>query len=118
MPPSLRDLRLYQECRKFIFVIYRLTKILLDDERFGLISQLRRAVVSILANLIEGYSRNSVKDRLHFYNIALGSFREVECYILILGDLEYINSEQSAYLIKIKDKIGGMLIQFIKSVSL
>lgn len=112
---SLKDLRLYGECRKYIVIMYRLTKILPDDEKFGLVSQIRRATVSILANIVEGYGRAGEKDQLHFYNIALASFREVECYITIMKDLNFINREQFLYTEKFKDKIGGMLVEFIKS---
>lgn len=93
IPQSLTDLRLYNECRKFIIVIYRLTKLLPDDERYGIISQMRRAVISILANIVEGYGRKTNKDKLHFYAIALGSFRETECYVTVLYDLKYITKD-------------------------
>ncbi len=115
MPQSLRDLRLYNECRKFIVIIYRLTKLLPDEEKYGLVSQARRAVISILANIVEGYGRKTLKDKLHFYNIAIASFREIECYIVIFLDLKYINLEQYNYVIGIKDRIGGQLINFVKS---
>ena len=115
MPKSLEDLKLYQECRKFIIIIYRLSGLLPKEELYGLVSQIRRAVVSVLANLVEGYGRQTRKDQLHFYNISLSSFREVECYIIVFYDLEYISHEQYVYATKVKDKIGGMLINFIKS---
>lgn len=76
-----------------------------------------RAVVSILANIVEGYGRETKNDRLHFYIIARGSFRETECFILILKDLHYISDEQYNYLLKAKDNVGGLLINFIKSKS-
>lgn len=112
---SLQDLKLYRECRKFIIVIYQLTKLLPDDEKYGLVSQMRRAVISILANIVEGYGRKTKRDQLHFYTMALGSFREVECYILVFLDLKYINREQFEYIEKIKDNVGGLLVNFIKS---
>lgn len=115
IPKSLTDLILFQECRKFIIVVYRLTRLLPDDERFGLTSQVKRATVSVLANIVEGYGRNSTKDQLHFYNIALASFREVECYLLVFLDLKYITKENYLYLSKTKDKVGGLLVNFIKS---
>ena len=115
LPKSLRDLRLYTELRKFIIVVYKLTRLLPDEEKYGLISQIRRATVSILANLVEGYGRKGKKEQLHFYNISLGSFREVECYIQIIFDLQFISKEQHKYIAEFKDKVGGMLIKFIQS---
>lgn len=115
LPKVVLDLRLVAECRKLIIVIYRLTKLLPDEERFGLISQMRRAVVSILLNIVEGYSRETKKDKLHFYNIARGSFRELECQLLILFDLQLITKEQRVYVCKAKDIVGGLLTNFILS---
>lgn len=117
LPKSLLDLRLVQETRKFIIIIYKITDILPDTEKYGLVSQMRRAVVSILANIVEGYGRQTKNDRLHFYIIARGSFREIECFILILKDLSYISLEQYDYLVKNKDFVGGLLTNFIKSQS-
>ncbi len=117
LPQALLDLRLVQECRKFIVIIYRLTKLLPDDEKYGIISQMRRAVVSILANIVEGYSRKTKKDKLHFYIMARSSFREIECFILILKDLEYISRDQYDFVVNLKDRVGGLLTNFIKSQS-
>ncbi|MDD2656674.1 MAG: four helix bundle protein [Patescibacteria group bacterium] len=117
LPKSLLDLRLVQETRKFIIIIYKITELLPDTEKYGLISQMRRAVVSVLANIVEGYGRKTKKDKLHFFIIARGSFREVECYILVLKDLDYISDKQYEYLVKVKDIVGGLLINFIKSKS-
>ena len=117
LPKSLLDLKLVQETRKFIVIIYRITDLLPDTEKYGLVSQMRRAVTSILANIVEGYGRETKNDKLHFYIIARGSFREVECFILILKDLSYISNEQYNYLLKAKDIVGGLLTNFIKSKS-
>jgi four helix bundle protein len=92
-----------------------LTKLLPDDEKYGLVSQIKRAAVSILANIVEGYSRESDKEQIRFYNIALGSFREVECYLLVLKDLKYVDDLKLDYVYKLKDKVGGELVNFIKT---
>lgn len=117
LPKAILDLKLVKECRRLIIIIYKLTNLLPDNEKFGLISQMRRAVVSVLLNIVEGYGRVTKKDRLHFYNISRGSFRELECQILILFDLKFINKEQFDYVCKEKDKVGGLLTNFIKSQS-
>lgn len=70
LPKSLLDLRLVQETRNFIIIIYKITELLPDTEKYGLVSQMRRAVVSILANIVEGYGRKTKNDKLHFYIIA------------------------------------------------
>jgi len=115
LPKVLSDLQLTKECRKFIVIIYRLTDLLPDTEKYGLVSQMRRAVVSVLANLVEGYSRQTKKDKLHFFTMARASFREVECFILVLKDLRYITEDHYDYVLEKKDVVGGMLTNFIKS---
>ncbi len=115
LPKAVLDLKLVKECRRLIIIVYKLTDLLPDNEKFGLISQMRRAVVSVLLNIVEGYGRVTKNDRLHFYNIARGSFRELECQILILFDLKFIDKMQFDYMCKEKDKVGGLLTNFIKS---
>ena len=56
---------------------------------FGLTSQLRRAAISVPANIAEGFTRNGTKDKLRFYNIAAASLNEVKYYILLAKDLNY-----------------------------
>ena len=70
--------------------VYRLTQRLPDDERFGLISQIRRAVVSIEANIAEGCGRNTRMDFARFLQQAMGSAAELECHLLICKDLRMI----------------------------
>jgi len=68
-----RKLIVWQKADELAFQIYRITKDFPSEERFGLVSQMRRAALSVAANIAEGYTRNSKKDKVHFYNIALGS---------------------------------------------
>jgi four helix bundle protein len=75
---------------------------------FGLTNQLRRAIVSFTSNIAEGFSRNSFKEKLQFYSMALGSLTEVQNQLLIARDINYISvdefralAEQSAKVIKI-----------------
>jgi four helix bundle protein len=96
--------------------IYRLTKSFPDDEKFGLVSQIRRATVTVPSNIAEGSSRNSDKDFVRFLEYSLGSCREIETQILIAKDLEYANSESVAIILKELYRIMVMINNFIKKL--
>ena len=85
------DLRVWQEAHKFVLDTYRLTKLFPKEEIFALVAQLRRAAVSITSNIAEGFTRAGVKDKLHFYNIAMGSLVECQNQLLLAKDLDYIS---------------------------
>src|SRR4030066_493381 len=88
-----KDLIVWQKSVAFVTDIYRFTRSLPDDEKFGIISQLRRAAVSIPANISEGASRHSTKEYIQFLYISLGSASEIETLLLIVGNLNFGNSE-------------------------
>jgi four helix bundle protein len=73
--------------------VYTLTKSYPSDERYGLISQTNRAVVSIPSNLAEGFGRNSIKDTIHFLYISRGSAYEVETLLNIAFAIKILNEE-------------------------
>ena len=84
----------WQKAHEFVLLIYRISKHFPDDERFGLTSQLRRAAVSVEANIAEGYRKISRADKLRFLNIAQGSLEECRDYHVLAKDLGYINDEE------------------------
>ena len=91
---SFEKLNVWQEARKFISEIYALTKSFPSDEKFGLTNQIRRASVSIAANIAEGTSRVSSKDQAHFTNHSYSSLMEVLNHLYISLDLSYISNER------------------------
>lgn len=103
------DLLVWQRAHAFVLVIYQTTGALPADERFGLTSQIRRASVSIVANIVEGSRRKSDVDFARFLNLAEGSASEIECLLLICRDLTFISSEEAATRIKEIDEIKRML---------
>ena len=86
---SFEKLKAWQEARVLGKMIYILTKSFPDNEKFGLISQLRRAVVSVSSNLAEGASRVTKKDQAHFYSVAYSSLMEVTSQLILSVDLEF-----------------------------
>ncbi len=91
---SFEKLAVWSEARTFVKNLYILTSKFPPSEKYGLVSQLRRAAISVVSNIAEGSSRNTGKDRAQFYQIAYSSVLEVLNQLIISNDLEYINSEQ------------------------
>jgi four helix bundle protein len=83
------QLEVWQEAHKLVLKIYNATRSLPSDQRFGLVSQMQRAAVSIPANIAEGFKRRGRQDKSHFYNIAQASLEELRYYIILCRDLEY-----------------------------
>jgi len=110
------DLKVWQVGHKVVLKVYKLTKLFPRGELYGLISQLRRAVVSITSNIAEGFSRSSSRDKAYFYSIALGSVTELQNQLLIAKDLEYFESAMYVEISKELVGIHKMLNGLIKSV--
>jgi four helix bundle protein len=89
-----RNLDVWQKAVDFTVEIYRVTESFPKDERFGLTSQIRRASVSIAANIAEGAGRKSTKEFLKFLSIAQGSASEVETEIVIAHRLSYLDDRR------------------------
>lgn len=91
---SFTDLYAWQEGHKLVLIIYNITNNFPENERFGLIPQIRRCAVSITSNIAEGFSRNTTKDKVQFYSIALGSLTELQNQLIIARDVGYINNDE------------------------
>lgn len=89
-----RKLRVYQEGHKLAKEIYLVTDSFPKSEMFGLVSQMRRSSVSVVANILEGQARNSKKEFKQFLSIANGSLVELEYYLELSLDLKYIDRNQ------------------------
>lgn len=91
---SFTDLNAWKEGHNLVLEIYRITKKFPKEEQFGLTIQLRRAGVSFTSNIAEGFSRNSYKEKLQFYSMALGSLTEIQNQLLVAQDIGYITKEE------------------------
>lgn len=91
---SFENLDVWKKSRELVAFVYRIQSTFLSYERYGLGDQMRRAVVSVSSNIVEGNARYSVKEQVHFIEIAVGSLMEVYCQLIIAYDLKYINEEQ------------------------
>ena len=91
---SFRNLRVYQRAKELVVFVYSLLKLFPKEENYALCDQLRRAVISVPSNIAEGMGRISVKEQIHFIEIAFGSLNEVMCQLEIAYELRFINDEQ------------------------
>ena len=89
---TFEDLIVWKKAHQFVLMIYSLTKKLPKEEQFGLVSQFRRAAVSIPSNIAEGYKKIGKKDKLRFFNIAQGSIEECRYYLILVKDLGYVEN--------------------------
>lgn len=112
---SYRDLIVWQKSIELTTQVYRMTKEFPREELYGLTSQLRRAVVSIPANIAEGYHRNSRQDYSRFCSIAFSSGAEVETLITIAKRLCIIDGENLA-VDNLVDEVMRMLNKLIKEL--
>ena len=86
---SFRDLMVWQKAHAFVLAVYRLTESFPEREKFGLSHQMRRAAVSIPANIAEGFGKRSQAEKGRFLNIAEGSLEECRYYLILTHDLGY-----------------------------
>lgn len=89
-----KNLKVYQASKVVVKDVYQLMKKFPSEERFALCDQLRRAVISVPSNIVEGLSRTSDKEKHNFLNIAYGSLMETLCQLDISADLGYITQEE------------------------
>ncbi len=85
---------LYQKAFELLLLVYKLTKKLPREEKYILLPQIRRAAISIVANIVEGYSKSSSKEFVRFLDISRGSLTETELYFEICLELEYFTSPE------------------------
>jgi four helix bundle protein len=97
------DLFTWQKGHTLVIAVYGITKTLPENEKYGLVSQMQRASVSVTSNIAEGFGRRSLKEKLQFYFIAHGSLTEVKNLSLILRDTQLVSYETFE---KLSDKIN------------
>ena len=98
----------------FVTILYKTTSGFPNNESYGIVSQLRRAGVSISANIAEGAARSGKREFIHFLSISLGSLSEVETLLIISERCGYINSDQSEEIDNQLSEIRRMLIGLTK----
>ncbi|MFH1548739.1 MAG: four helix bundle protein [Candidatus Omnitrophota bacterium] len=113
---GFEDLETWQVSHKFVLEIYKITKKFPKDELYGLISQLRRAALSITSNIAEGFSRYHYKDKVRFYYNSRGSLSEVRNCLILSNDLKYISQKECQVLLEESKRILKLINGLIRSI--
>ena len=116
MGQSYRELIAWQKAMRFVTEIYVATQGFPNSELYGLISQLRRAAVSVPSNIAEGQARFSQKEFHHFLSQARGSLAEIETQLLIARELKYLTAEKADRLLAEADELGRILNGLLASI--
>ena len=112
-----KKLEVWKQAMELTKLTYQLTKSLPDNEKFGMASQLKRASVSIPANIAEGAARQTKKEFKQFLYIANGSLNEMDTLIELATELNLIKKEHTVSLNTQIDKVGAMNNGLIKSLN-
>lgn len=113
---SYKDLNVWKKSMSLVLEVYRLSRLFPREEQFGLTSQIRRAVVSIPANIAEGHGRLHTADYLRFLSISRGSLMEVETHLEIAIRLDYLTRDQTVETREISAEVGRILNGLIRSL--
>ncbi len=113
---KFQQLRVWQKMHGLVLDVYKLTSSYPDSEKYGLISQMRRAAVSVAANIAEGTKRHTIPDRIHFHCMADASLEELKYYFVLGVDLKLINKAESEALMAAAREVGGMLGALNKAI--
>ncbi len=116
MAESFRGLKIWQISEDLVIEIYRLTKKFPGDEVFSLTNQLRRAAISVPANIAESSGRWGEKDKIQFLMIARGSITEIRSHISIAKRLHYINDSEYTKIDSSYEQLTKSLNAFIRTI--
>jgi len=114
---SYQELEVWKKAIELVTDIYRITKTFPNEEIYALTSQVRRAAISVPANIAEGWGRNMTKEYIQFLRIARGSLLEVETHLIVSRNLQYLNDQPFGIILQKIQEINKMLNSLINSLS-
>ncbi len=106
---TFRQLIVWQKAHGLVLQVYKTTKQFPKEEIFSLTSQLKRASISVAANIAEGYKKKTAPSKLNYLNISEGSLEEIKYYFILAMDLEYISEAESNKLTEDAEEVGRLL---------
>jgi four helix bundle protein len=112
---KFQDLIVWQKAHKFALEIYTITKSFPKEEVYGLTSQMRRAAVSVAANIAEGYKKRGLADKARYMNISEGSLDEMKYYLILCKDLNYIQSQYNE-LYSLAEEVSKLLNAYSNAI--
>jgi four helix bundle protein len=107
------DLLVWKKGHELALLIYRLTKSFPTEEKYGLVSQMRRSSVSVTSNLAEGFGRRGKADKKRFYDMSIGSLYELENQLFIARDVDLISTSDSLICDNLIQEVRRMLLSWI-----
>ena len=110
---SFQELVVWQKAHQLVLSIYRFSLKFPKAEVYGLTSQFRRAVISVPANIAEGFKKKGKRDKVRFFNISQGSLEECRYYLILAKDLGYGENKKVMYQL---EEVSKMLTSYIKSI--
>ena len=110
---SFRDLAVWQKSHALVLEVYKMTRALPREELFGLTSQMRRAAVSVPANIAEGFKRRGKPDKARQMNIAQGSLEELQYYFILCADLSHLPADPVG---DRANEVGRMLTTYTQQI--
>lgn len=114
---DFRDLEVWSYAHEVTLETYRLTKIFPDDERFGLVVQMRRCAASVPSNIAEGCGRRTDADFARFLHIAMGSASELDYQLLLAVDLNYVDRATAEVLRRRLERVKRMLTGLLRRLN-
>jgi four helix bundle protein len=108
-----QDLIVWQKAHQFVLSVYKLSDNFPNKEIYGLISQIRRAAISIAANIVEGFKKKTKPDKVKYMNIAQGSLEECRYYLILANDLGYADT---SILMSQLEEVSKLLDAYSKSI--
>jgi four helix bundle protein len=106
---SFRDLQVWHKAHELVLLIYKITFDFPKNEVYALVSQMRRAAVSVASNIVEGFKRKSVKGSINFYNMVDASLEELKYQLLLSYDLKYADKNNYEKIFALTEEVSKML---------
>jgi four helix bundle protein len=110
---TFQDLIVWQKAHQLVLLIYQYSEVFPRKEMFGLTSQLRRAAISVAANIAEGFKKRGKLDKMRFLNISQGSLEECKYYLILAKDLNY---GDTINLTEKTEEVGRLLEAYHKAI--
>ncbi len=114
---NYRDLEIWQEAMDVCKEIYMLTKNFPSEEKYGLVSQLRRAAVSVPSNIAEGFTRKTFGDKKYLMSVAMSSLAEVETQLELSTSFDYVTGGERDEIIKKTEILGKKITTFLARIN-
>ena len=106
---TFKDLIVWKKAHELALFTYKITVNYPSEEKYVLVSQMRRAAVSVPSNIVEGFKRKTVKESLNFYNISAGSLEELKYQLLLSKDLGYLKENDYLEIFNLSEEVSKLL---------